>query len=37
MIDILDVVEKYAIPIETSHLIGNEDTGVSLITVHKAK
>ncbi len=36
-IDLISMIEKYAIRIETSHLIGNELCSVNLITVHKAK
>ncbi len=36
-IELISMIEKYAIRIETSHLIGNEQAAVNLITVHKAK
>ncbi|MBP9779384.1 ATP-dependent helicase [Candidatus Gracilibacteria bacterium] len=36
-IDLLSMIEKYDIRIETSHLIGNEKKAVNLITIHKAK
>ncbi len=36
-IELISMIEKYDIRIETSHLIGNEKNAVNLITVHKAK
>ncbi|MBC7498149.1 ATP-dependent helicase [Candidatus Gracilibacteria bacterium] len=36
-IELISMIEKYDIRIETSHLIGNEQAAVNLITVHKAK
>ena len=35
--EFLSLIETYDIRIETSHIIGNEQKSVSLITVHKAK
>ncbi len=35
--ELLELIEKFDIRIETSHLIGNEKKAVNLITVHKAK
>ena len=34
---LISMIEKYDIRIETSHIIGNEQAAVNLITVHKAK
>lgn len=36
-LEILDLIEKYKVPLGTSHIIGNSENSVSLITVHKAK
>lgn len=36
-IEILELIEKYNIRIETSQIIGNAQKSVNLITVHKAK
>lgn len=36
-IEILDLIEKYDIQIEVSHIIGDESNAVNLITVYKAK
>lgn len=36
-IELISMIEKYEIRIETSHLIGNEKNAVNLITTHKAK
>lgn len=36
-IEILNLIEKYDIDIEVSHIIGNEKNVVNLITVYKAK
>lgn len=36
-IEILNLIEKYDIDIEVSHIIGNEKNAVNLITVYKAK
>lgn len=36
-LDLISMIEKYDIRIETSHLIGNEKNAVNLITIHKAK
>lgn len=36
-IEILNLIEKYDIDIEISHIIGNEKNAVNLITVYKAK
>ena len=36
-IEILNLIEKYDIDIEVSHIIGNEKNAINLITVYKAK
>ena len=36
-IELLDLIEYYDIPIETSQLIGNAEHAVNLTTIHKAK
>lgn len=36
-IELLGLIDKYAIDIETSHIIGDERSSVNLITVYKAK
>lgn len=35
--EILNLIEKYGIQIEVSHIIGNEKNAIQLITVYKAK
>ena len=36
-LEILALIEKYKVPLGTSHIIGNAENSLSLITVHKAK
>ncbi len=36
-IEILDLIEKYALQIEVSHIIGDQKHAINLITVYKAK
>jgi hypothetical protein len=36
-IEILGLIDKYAIEIKDSHIIGDEKSSVNLITVYKAK
>ncbi len=36
-IELMEMIEKYDIRIETAHIIGDEKNAVNLITVHKAK
>jgi hypothetical protein len=36
-IEILDLIKKYDIHIETSHIVGDDIHAVQLITVYKAK
>jgi len=36
-IEILNLIEKYNIDIEASHIIGDEKNAINLITVYKAK
>lgn len=36
-IEILNLIEKYDIQIEVSHIIGNDRNAINLITVYKAK